>query len=490
MRAVDLDYIVASTGGELFAKADGDYGEIKSVSIDSRTLGEKCIFFCTIGKKVDAHKFLPDIREKGCHNVVVSDLDWAEKMRACRDMNVILVSDTVKALMAFATKYMDDWKDLPRVAITGSVGKTSTKEFTYAVLSSKYKCGKTPGNLNSEFGIPLTCFSYPEDIEMAICEIGVGGGPDMRELVDIIKPDAAIVTNVGSSHLDYFDNSRTKLQEAKLRITTGFKGDGLLVVNSDCQYLTPDEVVQHSEGEFELVTVGTSENAMYRLSEIHDRGIDGVKCTLDIEGRGRFELSIPVIGAHNLFNSAEAVAIGDAFGIEPEDAISALSNVVLAGNRLDIRRGERFVVVNDTYNASPESMKAGIDVISASEGRRRGAILGDMFELGENSAELHASVGEYAVSKGLDFLVTIGEGAKAIAQGAQGAMSIAQASESTAQGAESQSGELRSDMLIISFDSKKEALEQIFDILEDGDVVLVKASRGMALEDISEAISV
>ncbi len=470
MRAIDLDYIVKGTGGKLYAKADADYGKIESVSIDSRTAGEGSIFFCTIGKKVDAHNFLPDVRANSCHTVVVSDLDWANKMRACRDMNVILVEDSVKALMDLATRYMDDWAELPRVAITGSVGKTSTKEFTYAVLSSKYKCGKTPGNLNSEFGIPLTCFSYPEDIEVAICEIGIGGGPDMRELVSIIKPDAAIVTNIGSAHLDHFDNSRTKLQEAKLRITSGFTDEGLLVVNSDCKFLEPDEVAAHAEGEFDLVTVGTSEAAMYRLSELCDRGIDGVKCTLDIRGKGSFELAIPVVGAHNLFNAAEAVAIGDAFGIEPEDAICALSNVSLAGNRLDIRRNDRWVVINDTYNASPESMKAGIDILAASEGRRRGAILGDMFELGENSEKLHASVGEYAAAKGLDFLITIGEGAKAIADGAQ------------TKGA-------GKDMLIVCFDSKKEALERIPEILESGDIVLVKASRGMALEEISEAIS-
>ena len=468
MKLCDLEYIIKGTKGKLYAEAEGSYRQIRTVSIDSRKIEEDCLFFCTIGARSDAHNYLPDVREKGCHNVVVSDLDWANKMRACRDMNVILVDDTVQALMNLATMYMDDWKGLKKVGITGSVGKTSTKEFTYCVLSSKYRTGKTQGNLNSEFGIPLTCFSYDENIEMAVAEIGLGGGPDMKYLVDIIKPDAGIITTIGTSHLETFGNSQVELQEAKLRITSGMHNGGTLVVNSNCQYLTPDEVNKHAKGDFKLVTVGSAEDAMYRLTDICDKGIDGVKCTLEIANIGSYELALPVIGAHNLFNAAEAVAIGGVFGVCPEDAIDALARVEMVSNRLDVRRGERFVVVNDTYNASPESMKAGIDIMMASNARRRGVILGDMFELGENSAKLHASVGEYAAEKGIDFLITVGENSKSIAEGAR---------------------KVNPKLNITSYDTRDEACEHILEVLEDGDVMLVKASRGMALEVLSDAIS-
>ena len=225
MRKFDIDYIVKGTKGELFAKAKSDeFSCVTSVEIDNRRMQAGCLFFCIVGAKMDAHTLLPDVREKGCHSVVVSNREWAEKMAEFGDMNIVLVNDTVEALDNLTEKYMDDWQGLKRVAITGSAGKTTTKEFVYSILSSKFKTGKNKGNLNSETGIPLTVFNnYEDDIEIAIAEIGIGIGRDMSGLVKMVKPDNAIVTNVGSVHMEFFESSREKLLEAKLRITEQLK---------------------------------------------------------------------------------------------------------------------------------------------------------------------------------------------------------------------------------------------------------------------------
>ncbi len=469
MRETTLEYIAQATEGILYAEdRTGANNIVTSVAIDSRSAKDGGLFFCIIGARRDAHDFLLDVREKGCHNVVVSNREWADKMRALGDMNVILVEDTTMALVKLGTRYMDDWQNLKRIAITGSVGKTSTKEFMYSILSSRYRTGKNEGNLNSEFGIPLTCFGFAQDIEFAINEIGLGYGLDMKYLVNIVKPEAAIVTNVGTSHLEVY-GSREGLRDAKLRITSALKKGGTLVVNSDCDMLKREAVMENAEGEFNLITVGSDADADYRLSEICDKGIDGVKCTLEIDGDDEsYELVLPVIGAHNLFNAALTIAVANQYDINPKEAIEALKNTESNDNRLDVRRGEMYTVINDCYNASPESMKAGIDIVMASEARRRGVVLGDMFELGDDSEELHGSVGAYAAIKGIDYLITIGENSLAIAEAAR---------------------ESDPSMLVVSYGTRDEAIANIENILEEGDVVLVKASRAMELEVLSDAIS-
>ncbi len=465
MKRTSIEYIAAGTKGKLFAEAaNGEFHYVDNVVIDSRQAGENTLFFCIIGERTDAHKYLEDVREKGCHAVVVSDEAWAEKMAAHGDMNVFLVEDTTRALMNLAEKYMDDWKDLKKIAVTGSVGKTSTKEFIYSVLSSRYRTGKTPGNLNSEFGIPLTVFGFDEDIEAAVIEVGIGSGPDMADLVQIVKPDAAVITMVGSSHMEYF-GSQDKLIDAKLRITSLFGPENLLIANTDCKYTTVESIRSHSSGDFRITTIGRNNDADYRITDVCDEGIDGVKSTLVRDGKA-YALKLPVVGVHNLGNAALAVACGEYMGISPEDACEALMNAELSGNRLDILRNDSVTVLNDTYNASPESMKAGIDIIVRSKGERKGAVLGDMGELGSDSLRMHRSVGEYAAEMGLDYLVTIGKSSMEIAAGY----------------INNGSGH------VYSYETKDAAIEAIGGIVKPGDVILVKASNAMGLHEVSHAI--
>ena len=462
MKALSMEYVAEATGYPIYANGSEDM--ITSVAIDSRQAGDGTLFFCIIGARTDAHVFLDDVRRSGCRNVVVSDSMWAERMKAAGDMNVLLVEDTTSALMQLARRYMDDWPELKKIAVTGSVGKTSTKEFIYSVLASRYKTGKTPGNLNSAWGIPLTVFSFDEDIEAAVIEIGLGYGPDMAELVDIVKPDAAVVTTIGSSHMEVF-GTQDKLIDAKLRITSGFGEENALFAYEGCRYLSRTSIREHTSGDFEIVTIGGEGSADYRLSEICDRGIDGVECMLT-SGERSIRLKLPVIGKHNLANAALAVAAGEFMGVDMEDGVRAVMNTVFAAGRLDVLKNESFTVINDTYNASPESMKAGLDILSRSEASRRVAILGDMGELGERSLEMHREVGEHAANAGIDLLVTIG-------------------SKST----EAAEGYIHNGgRMAVCCESKAAAIEALPKLLEPGDVIIVKASRAMGLEDVSHAI--
>ena len=467
MKRTTIEYIAEGTGGKLAAVAsNGAYRTVSSVSIDSRVIPEDCLFFCIIGERTDAHRFLPDVREKGCHNVVVSDPVWAAKMAAARDMNVVLVDDTRLALMALGERYLDDWKGLTKVGVTGSVGKTSTKEFLYSVLKSRYRTGKTPGNLNSEFGVPLTAFQFDEAIEAAVIEMGAGHGSPIADLAKIAKPDHAVITNVGTSHLEVF-GSRKELLREKLRIATGFTKDNALVINTDSDLLTRESVLKYQPGDARIITVGTGGDEDYILYNICDNGIDGVKCMIAHNGR-KAELVLPTVGAHNLGNAAEAIAIGEVMGIPMEDSVRVLAEPSESNaNRLDVIRCGSYTVINDTYNASPESMKAGINVMMHSPAKRRIAVLGSMYELGDDSEQLHRSVGEYAAGQQMDLLITVGDNAVAIAEGARDAGFDA----------------------VKHFSDRDEAAGEIRKILKDGDLIFVKASRSMELEKLVQAIT-
>lgn len=482
MKKTSLEYIVKGTFGKLYAAAPGsEKAEIDRVFIDSRKVDGDCLFFCIIGERVDAHEFLYDVREKGCRFVVVSDEKYAEEMKKCGDMNVVLVEDTRRALINLAIAYMDDWEDLIRVGVTGSVGKTGTKEFIASVLATEYRTGKTKGNLNSELGIPLTVFDLETDIEVAVIEMGIGYDSYMEDLAQIVKPDIAVITTIGSSHEEVF-GSRAGLIREKLAITSLMNED-VLIFNSDCDALAEESVREIIKEDVKIRTIGTKGLEDYRLSNIRDLGIEGVECDIEsaVGNSGEIlKMRLPVVGAHNLSNAALAIATGEVLGIDPAKAIDALSGVEMNANRLELLKGNGVTVINDTYNASPESMKAGIDVLTRSSGGRKVAILGSMYELGDSFADLHSSVGRYAAESGVQLLVAIGDNGMYIADGAE-AVKEEKASDSA-------SSDREESIEVVRFPERSEAVERIASLIKKGDIVLVKASRSMELEEISKLI--
>ena len=464
MRRLKLEYIVEGTGGRLYSRAEnGEYSSITSVEIDNRRMKDECLFFCIIGARIDAHTLLDDVRSRGCHNVVVSDEAWAEKMAAYGDMNVILVEDTLIALDNLTEKYMDDWEDLKVVAVTGSAGKTTTKEFLYSVLSAKYKTGKTPGNYNSDTGIPLTVFnSYGDDIEIAISEIGIGDGRDMGDLVTMVKPENAIITNVGSVHMEFFESSREKLLEAKLRVTKLFDETNTLIVNNNENNLSRDSICSHSNGKFNIITVGNREESDYRISDIEDRGIDGVSAKLSVRG-AEYRIEIPIIGAHNLFNATEAIAMGELYGISIEEGLEAIKHIDMAQDRLDVHRG-KYTIINDTYNANPEALRAALEIVKKTSAARKGLIVGSMGELGDQAAEIHRESGRFIAGCGLDYVATVGELATEIADELK------------------RVGGVDKIYSFASFEELMKVLES--EILSEGDLLLVKGSNSLGLNRV------
>ena len=470
MKRLDFEYVLKATGGRLYARADNNaYSYISSVAIDNRKIKDECLFFCIVGARVDAHLFLPDVREKGCHNIVVTDESWAKKMSEFGDMNIVLVDDIIVALDALTEQYLSDWKGLRKVAITGSAGKTTTKEFTYSVLSRQFRTAKNVGNLNSETGIPLAVFDYPTDSELAIVEIGIGEGPDMRDLVKMVKPDNAIVTNVGSVHMEFFESSREKLLEAKLRIANGFGPDNTLIVNNNEENLSVESVRAHAEADgFRILTVGDREDSDYRIVNIEDRGIDGIRGVLLRNGR-EYVLEIPIVGAHNLFNAAQAIAMGEVYGIPVEEGIEAVKSIEMVGSRHDVRRG-KYNILNDSYNANPEAMRAAISVIRNSEAKRKGLILGSMGELGDQAAELHRELGRFiAEGGGIDYIITLGELGALIGEAA---------------------AELDKKIDVHSYQSLDDIKSEIYDIIEDGDLFLIKGSNSLGLSCLADELCV
>ncbi|ASS37866.1 UDP-N-acetylmuramoyl-tripeptide--D-alanyl-D-alanine ligase [Mogibacterium pumilum] len=478
MKKTGINYILESMHG---AKLISDAGskDITSVAIDSRQVAEGSLFFAVIGDRNDGHDFLPDVRESGCLAAVVSNPDWANRITKAGDMTVILVDNTRDALMQLAKRYVADWTELIKVAVTGSVGKTSTKDFLGAVLGAKYKTGKTPGNLNSDYGVPLTVFGFDEEIEAAVIEMGAGESVNIGELSDIVRPNIGVVTNVGTAHLEVF-GTRNELAAEKLDIAKYFTDEETIIVNSDCDLLTRENVSKIVPSGVSVITIGSIIDDNFKIYNIKDLGIDGVSCSLDVQVDdenydGTFELKIPVVGSHNLGNAALAIAAGTRLGIKPKEAIEALADTKFSSGRLEIDRRENLTVVNDAYNASPESMKSGIEMLMASRADRHVAILGDMFELGDESEALHASVGTFAVQAGLELLIAIGKNSEAIAKAAEAA--------NHSIGLEHGTG-----TKVLYYQNKESAIKEINDILRDKDLILVKASRGMKLEDVISAI--
>ncbi len=469
MKKVSPKYVASSMKCNFIDNSNKD---IQDVSIDSRKVNEKSIFFPIIGEINDAHKFIPDVLRAGCMNIVVSDTSWAKTLTDEGVSNIFIVPDTTKALMEFAEKYFYDFKNVIKIGVTGSDGKTSTKEFLASALLPKYKVGKTKGNLNSEYGVPLTIFDFEEDIEAAVIEMGIGGTTKMDDLSKIVNPSAAIITNIGTSHLETFEN-REQLAIEKLKIASGFVENEPLVINTDNDILGSDRIKEQLKKHTRLITVGRAIDNEYRLYDICDSGIDGVKCKMHVSDTikgsswdANIKLKTP--GVHNLYNAAEAIAMAVNLGVQAEKAVEAVCNtdISINGKRLEIIREKSCSIINDTYNASPESMISGIEVLMNSSAKRHVAILGDMLELGDMSEEEHEKVGEYAAKIGVDFLITIGENARGIASAAR------------EKGLDN----------IIEFDTLSDAKDEIKNAIEVGDMILIKASRGMRLEEIAEEL--
>lgn len=457
MKKLTMKQIEEGTGGNLVSGSNS--AAVLRVCTDSREAREGDLFFPLIGENHDAHRFIPDVLENGCRNLVVSDDSICSQTEKYGEINVILVSDTTTALQDLAAYYLKGL-NLKKIAVTGSTGKTSTRDLTWYVCSEKYKCQKNVGNLNNHIGVPLTILSFEEETEVAILEMGMDKFGEIDFLTQLSRPDIGIITNIGMAHIENL-GSQEGIFKAKMELTNYFDKNHTLIVHQDDEFLTKERV----RGVYKLVTTGLDGKSDFIISHIDDFGADGIQFTLEHQGATqRFRLPVP--GRHNAFNAALAVAAGAQLGVSMEDAARGLANVQLTDKRLTVRGKGGIKVIDDTYNASPDSMKSAVDVLMNTRGLRSVAILGDMFELGETSGEQHELVGRYAANAGVELLIAVGKDAQRIARGAK-------------------AGGCKN---AVYFKNKKELSAELKTMIQKGDVVLVKGSRGMEMEKIVKKI--
>ncbi len=454
MKNMTLENIAAACGGEIYCMREELAQETaKGIVIDSRQIEPGYIFVATKGERVDGHQFIPDVFAKGAMAVICEVLP-EEDLGPC-----ILVKDSFMALKQAAAFYRQQL-DIRVVGITGSVGKTSTKEFVASVLSEKYKVHKTAGNYNNEVGLPLTIFGIQEDDQIAVLEMGINTFGEMHRLSEVAKPDICVMTNIGQCHLENLID-RDGILRAKSEIFDFMNPKGTVVVNGDDDKLaTIHEVYGKAP-----VTFGMNKQNAIWADHIENRGLLG-SCADIHMGDEVVHAIIPLPGEHMIYNAMAAAAVALQFGMSKEEIAAGIGHVEAVAGRSHLVEAGDKVIIDDCYNANPVSMKAAIDLLATAPGRKV-AILGDMFELGENEKAMHGEVGKYAAEKGIDLILCVGELSEAMYQEAAGSGGNAKYYET------------------------REALEAVLnEILQPGDTVLVKASHSMAFENLVKCIQV
>ena len=426
-------------------------GSFNTVCTDTRKITEGCLFIAIKGENFDGHDFAVKAVESGAAAVIVEKDCGLEERQ-------LLVESTRQALLDLAGYYRSLFS-IPVIGVTGSVGKTTTKEMIHAVMSSKYNTLKNEGNLNNEIGVPLTLFRLDSTHEAAVIEMGMSDFGEISRITKAVKPDAAVISNIGVSHIENL-GSREGILRAKLEILEGMKADAPVILNAD-----DDMLITVRPGAHPVIYYGIeSEKSTFKASEI-TLGESEIGLTAEFNG-GSASVNLPYPGRHNVYNSLASVAAGSLFGIEPEAALEALKNYVPAGMRQRINKMNGITFIEDCYNASPDSQAAALAVLGGMNAKRKIAVIGDMLELGSVSRDAHYGVGTKAAKNKVDAVFTYGERSLETAKGARDG-GIAD---------------------VRSFDDKQKLSAFLAEYLEEGDAVLFKASRGMKLEDVIHSV--
>lgn len=433
----------------------------RSVCTDSREAAEGTLFVALGGERVDGHDYIAAAVSSG------NDCVLCERIpeRIDRKYLAVVVDDSLRAVGELAKAY-DRRINHRKVAITGSVGKTTTKEFVAAVLSEGFRVHKTEGNYNSNIGMPLSMLSMQNDTEVSVLEMGMSNRGEIEYLSRIAEPDIAIVTNIGSSHMEHL-GSRENICHAKMEIVKGLKSGGTLLLNGDepmlRAYLTPNVTP---------VFVGIDTESDFRAVNIREC-IGNTIFDIAYNGKYARNITIPVMGRHNVYAALFAFAVGVRMGLDEETILCGLNRYRPVGMRQNIYEVGGITVIEDCYNASPESMRAAINVLqslaSQKKAGRMAAVLGNMYELGDNTEAFHEEVGLYFARHGGSMLYTFGETAEHIAGGAI-------------------LGGMEPENIFRNRDTRAPGItgEMLLHSLREGDTLLVKASRGAAAERILE----
>jgi UDP-N-acetylmuramoyl-tripeptide--D-alanyl-D-alanine ligase len=440
-----------------FISAAGEFPReevAQGYSIDSRTIGRGDLFFAVKGERLDGHDYVVAALEKGAAAAVVLK---SELHRYSDKARLLAVDDTLAALQSLATAVRKFWGK-PLVGVTGSAGKTTTKEAIAHVLASHWRVLKSEGNFNNHFGLPLMLLKLEPEHEVAVIEMGMSHAGEIRALAKIAQPEIGVVTNVAPVHLEFFD-SIAGIARAKYELIESLPASGTAVLNADDEYVS--QFGRSFKGK--VITYGLNATANIRAENIQTLGAGGSEFDIAMAG-GREHAHLPLVGEHNVLNALAAVAVGVARGLKPSQAVAALATLAPPDKRGQVLQLGNITVINDCYNSNPKALQAMVDALAAMKAGRRIVVAGEMLELGPSAEELHRAAGQHIAEKKIDVLIGVRGLAQAMVDGARQAGSQAE-----------------------FVTTPEQAGEWLARETQDGDVVLLKASRGVKLEKALEA---
>jgi UDP-N-acetylmuramoyl-tripeptide--D-alanyl-D-alanine ligase len=437
-----------------FISAAGEFAPQETVhgySIDSRTVGAGQLFFAVKGERLDGHDYVEQALEKGAAAAVVRQDQvgrYASKTR------LLAVADALVALQTLATAVRRLWGK-PLVAVTGSAGKTTTKEAVAHVLSARFRVLKSEGNFNNHFGLPLMLLKLEPEYDVAVIEMGMSHSGEIRALAEIAQPEIGVVTNVAAVHLEFFE-SLAGIARAKYELIEALPANGTAVLNADDEFVS-----QFGRGfKGKVVLYGMRATADVRAEKIQSKGTEGTEFDV-VVGGGREPARLALVGEHNVRNALAAVAVGLERGLKPSEAIRALSTLEPAEKRGQVLQVGNITVINDCYNSNPKALEAMVDALATMTAKRRIVVAGEMLELGPAGEEMHRQAGEHIAEKRMDVLVGVRGLAASMVEAAKG---------------------IHAEFVR----SAEEAGEWLAREARDGDVILLKASRGVKLEKALE----
>ena len=483
MEKIYVKEILEAVGGKLLGNTDPDNTFVVNVQTDSREAAAGDLFVAIIGERLDAHRFVPGAMASGAEGCLVSTApESIPDGKFC-----ILVPDTTKAMGDLAAYYRRKL-GIPVVAVTGSVGKTTTKDMIASVLSEKYRTLKTEGNKNNHLGLPMTVFRLSLEDEIAVLEMGMNHLGEIDYLVRIAQPDVAVITNVGDAHIGNL-GSRENILRAKCEIFRGLKKGGTAILNGDDELLATlrpgapkagagaagaagipeadraafaEMYAQIEAGGFMYHWAGESDACDYKAVNIEDTLPDSVRFKAETP-KGSFEAEVPALGRHMIYPAMTAAAVGQCFALSDEEIAAGIRDFKATHMRMNVEKLDGGITLyNDAYNANPQSMKAALGILANAPAARKVAVVGDMLELEPFAEKLHRQVGEFAAELPIDTLVTVGTRAGWLAEAA-----------------------LERDMEDVRpCTDKEEAKKVLAELVGPDTALLFKASRGMALEEL------
>ena len=443
MTGCTVKELCAAVGGTLLQQSGA---VVTQVSTDSRSIPNRALFVPLVGERFDGHDYLDAALERGAAGCLTA----RKPASLLPDKFYIQVSDTLEALKALAAWYRAKF-DIPMVQVTGSAGKTTTKEMIAAVLSQRFSTLKTQANFNNAIGTPLTLLNLSPEHQAAVIETGMNHFGEIRYLGEMVRPTVAVITNVGDAHIENLGGTRQGILQAKCEIFENLQPGGLAVLNGD------DELLSGLTLPFETVLCGRHERCDVRVTNVAEHGIEGVTCTVTTK-REVYEVAIPSPGAYMIYPAAMAIAIGEHLGLTKAELLSGIAAYRPVGSRMHlVRCGGDRIIIDDCYNANPQAMAEALRILAQTEHPRRMAVLGDMGELGDLTEQAHRDMGALTRTLGLDTVVAVGPKAKAIQD---------------------------ANPDVLWFPTVAEALSAIRAAFTAGTAVLVKASHAMHFTDI------